>query len=153
VAVGGDPIQVVRVHGASTLRAARKSPAERKSAQRRLVALKLRRTGSDKAPKHSGEVAWIRKTRDNARVQYGALRIAQRNLCRFDSLLQHITVGCATHAFLEQLRKMVGTHARQFGEVGQADIIREIVAYVVKHSPQAISGKPAFEYRRHAALY
>ena len=90
--------------------------------QRRLIGLKLRRTDSNKPAKHSREVTWIRKSGDSARVQHGAPRITQRSLCPFDSLLQHITVGCATHASLEQLRKMVRAHARQFGERRQADV-------------------------------
>src|SRR5262245_21919330 len=69
--------------------------------QRGLIGLKLRRTDSDKAAKHSGEVAWIRKSRDSGCVQHCAPRITQRNLRPFDSLLQHITVRRAPHASLE----------------------------------------------------
>src|SRR5215470_7953118 len=92
--------------------------------QRRLIELKLRGSNADKPPKHAGEMAWIRKSRDSGRVQDCAPRITQRNLCPFDSLVEHITVRRATHASLEQLRKMVGAHTRQFSEVGQADIFR-----------------------------
>lgn len=79
----------------------------RNSDQRRLIVLELGRSDSDKPPEHSGEVAWIRKSRDSGRVHDCALWITQRNLRSFDSLLQYITVRCATHASLEQLRKVV----------------------------------------------
>src|SRR5215470_18820003 len=87
------------------------------SEQRRLMRLKLRWTDSNKPAKHSGEMAWIRKSRDSGSVQDCALRITQRNLCPFDSLLQYITVWRALHASLEQLRKVVSAHARQFSQV------------------------------------
>ena len=114
------PLSPCRVRSPSGIRLLPRANPE----QGRLSGLKLRRTDPDKPPKHSGEVAWVRKSRDSGSVQDAAPRITQRNLCPFDSLLQHIPVRCAAHASLEQLGKMVSAHACQFSQVGQADIFR-----------------------------
>ena len=94
---------------------------------RRLIRLKLRRADSDEPTKNLGEMARVRQAANGGGFQNTAARIAQRNLCAFDSFLQHVAVRRAAHAPLEQLGKMVGAHASQSGEVEQAQIFRQMV--------------------------
>src|SRR5690349_17746144 len=85
--------------------------------QRSLVGLKMRRTDADEPAKHSGEMAGVLKPREDGSLQDTAFRITQRILRAFDPLLQQVTMGRAAHASLEQLGKMVSTHAGQCREL------------------------------------
>ena len=109
------------------------------------IRAKLRGSNPYEPMEHSGEVAWVLESDADAGLANSQPLTSQKFFGAVDPLQQYKTVRRTTHTFFEQLTKVMGTHACQRSELREPDFIGEVLADVVEHALQPISGQAPFE--------
>src|SRR4030095_9251606 len=106
---------------------------------------KLRGSDTDEPMKHPGKVAGVLESDTDAGLPNSEPLTSQKFFGAVDPLQEYKTMRRSTHAFLEQLTKVMGTHARQCSEIRELDFIGQVLADVVEHALQTVSGQAPSE--------
>src|SRR5262249_4582911 len=93
----------------------------------------LPRARAHESPKRVGEVAGILEACRQAGLEHGTFRVSEGLLGAFDPLRQNVLMGRATDASAEELRKIVGAHPRDVGELLEAEVPRQVSGDVVEN--------------------